>query len=291
MSLKSTESRIEMSQKKSILITGCSSGIGLCAALSLQARGYLVVASVRKQQDIEALRAQGLKHVIQLDLDSSASIDSAIKQTLDISGGSLFALFNNGAFGQPGAVEDLTRETLRKSFETNLFGTHELTSKLIPIFLKQKDARIVQNSSVLGLCAMPMRGAYNATKFALEGLSDTLRLELNGTGIKIILIEPGPILSDFRKNAVQALERNVDFSVSRHQKLYETSLARLQKQGATSRFTLGPEAVVEKLILALEARSPAARYYVTTPTWIVAVLKRVLGTSLLDRFALWAGRA
>lgn len=280
-----------MQENKSILITGCSSGIGLCAALTLQARGYQVIASVRNKNDIKHLQDKGLEHVIQLDLSSSESISTAVKRTLDITEGKLFALFNNGAFGQPGAVEDLTRDTLRKSFETNLFGTHELTARLLPVLLQQKDARIVQNSSVLGLCAMPMRGAYNATKFALEALSDTLRLELKGTSVKVILIEPGPILSDFRKNAVLALQENVDFSGSRHQALYEQALARLQKPGATSRFTLGPEAVVKKLILALESRSPAARYFVTTPTWVVAILKRFLWTGLLDKFARWAGKS
>lgn len=280
-----------MSQQKSVLITGCSSGIGLCAALTLQARGYLVVATVRQQKDIESLRAQGLKHVLQLDLASSDSIQRAVEDCLDITGGELFALFNNGAFGQPGAVEDLSRDTLRKSFETNLFGTHELTVKLLPTFLQQEDARIVQNSSVLGLCAMPMRGAYNATKYALEGLTDTLRMELHGSSVKVVLIEPGPILSDFRKNALRALQENVDTSSSRHQQMYAQALQRLQKEGATSRFTLGPEAVVDKLILALEAQSPRARYFVTTPTWIVAILKRFLTGAMLDRFARWAGRA
>ena len=280
-----------MSQQKSVLITGCSSGIGLCAALTLQARGYLVVATVRQQKDIESLRAQGLKHVLQLDLASGNSINKAVDDCLEITGGKLFAVFNNGAFGQPGAVEDFSRDTLRKSFETNLFGTHELTVKLLPTFLQQEDARIVQNSSVLGLCAMPMRGAYNATKYALEGLTDTLRMELHGSSVKVVLIEPGPILSDFRKNALRALQENVDVSSSRHQQMYAQALERLQKEGATSRFTLGPEAVVDKLILALEAQAPRARYFVTTPTWIVAVLKRLLPGALLDHFARWAVRA
>lgn len=280
-----------MQHNKSILITGCSSGIGFCAARILQERGYLVIASVRKPADIEKLKEAGLRHVIQLDLSSPESIEHAVAQTLEISGGNLFALFNNGAYGQPGAVEDLSREALRKSFETNLFGTHELTTRLMPVFLKQNDARIVQNSSVLGLCAMPMRGAYNATKFALEGLSDTMRLELVNTSVKVVLIEPGPILSDFRKNALLALEANIDFTNSRHKEMYNMALERLKREGAASKFTLGPEAVVDKLILALESKSPAARYYVTTPTWIVAILKRVLGTSLLDKFCRWAGKA
>lgn len=279
------------SEAKSILITGCASGIGLCAAETLQARGYQVVASVRQQKDIEVLRERGLQHVVQLDLASSESIARGVEACLAITGGRLFALFNNGAFGQPGAVEDLSRETLRKSFESNLFGTHELTTRLLPVMLREADARIVQNSSVLGLCAMPMRGAYNATKFALEGLSDTLRMELTGSSVKVVLIEPGPILSDFRKNALMALEQNVDMGNSRHADKYQLALARLRKAGASSRFTLGPESVVDKLIKALEAPSPKARYYVTTPTYIVAWLKTLLPTKLMDRFAIRAGGA
>ncbi len=277
--------------KKSVLITGCSSGIGLTAAQMLQKRGYQVIASVRQNEDIDKLLAFGLEHVIQLDLNSSTSIDQAIFQCLNITGGKLFALFNNGAFGQPGAVEDLSRETLRKTFECNVFGTHELTVKLLPVLLKQDDARIIQNSSVLGLCAMPMRGAYNASKYALEGLTDTLRMELRNTAVQVILIEPGPILSSFRINALQALKENVNIENSRHKLLYEAACERLTKEGPSSRFTLGPEAVVAKLIKALEHEHPAPRYYVTTPTWIVGGLKRLLSTRILDKFAIWAGKA
>ncbi len=278
-------------QEKSILITGCSSGIGLCAALTLQARGYRVIASVRQTKDIENLKSQGLRQVIQLDLMSSASIEAAVEETLSLCDGKLFALFNNGAFGQPGAVEDLSRDTLRKSFECNLFGTHELTRRVLPHMLRMEDARIIQNSSVLGFCAMPMRGAYNATKFALEGLSDTLRMELHGSGVKVILIEPGPIRSNFRRNALREMQENIDIAASRHKLMYENAYERLNKEAATSRFTLGPEAVVDKVILALEKRRPKERYFVTTPTWIAGVLKRMLNTKNLDAFARWAGKA
>ena len=278
-------------RRKSILITGCSSGIGLCAARTLHERGYQVIASVRNASDIPRLQALGLPHVIQLDLRDSTSIDGAVETVLEITGGKLFALFNNGAYGQPGAVEDLSRETLRQQFETNLFGTHELTIKLLPTFLQQDDARIVQNSSILGFTAMPMRGAYNASKFALEGLTDTLRLELMDTPVRISLIEPGPIVSHFRRNALIALEQHIHTDTSRHTELYRKGLERLKKEGATSRFTLPPEAVVNKLIHALESKNPRRRYFVTFPTYLMAVLKVVLPGSWMDRLVFKAGRS
>ncbi len=279
-----------MKRNKSILITGCSSGIGKSAALILQNRGYTVIASVRKPEDVAVLKGEGLAHVIPLDLNDSSSIDNAVQKTLAIAGGELFALFNNGAYGQPGAVEDLTRSTLRKQFETNVFGTHELTVKLLP-HMRMDDARIVQNSSILGFVSMPMRGAYNASKHALEGLTDTLRLELSETNTKVVLIQPGPILSCFRQNALAALEENVDFRQSRHKIRYEGALKRLKKIGAPSKYTLGPEAVVDKLILALESPSPKARYRVTFPTHLAALLKPLLPSSMLDRIFISAAKS
>lgn len=275
--------------QKSILITGCSSGIGLEAAKTLQQRGYLVVASCRKSTDIPALKAVGFKHVLQLDLTSSESIRAAIAETLAITDGKLFALFNNGAFGLPGAVEDLTREALKVQFETNFFGTHELTQLLLPTLLSMPDARIIQNSSVLGLVPMPARGAYIASKFALEGLTDTMRLELHNTSVKVVTIEPGPITSYFRQNALQAMTRYVDYQNSRHQAMYEQSLARLKSKESSTRFTLPASAVVDKLILALEKPRPNPRYFVTFPTHLMASLKRVLSTRALDRFIIKFG--
>lgn len=274
---------------KSILITGCSSGIGLDAAIRLQERGHLVIASVRNTDDIEGLKLKGLKHVIQLDLRSSDSIRSAVDQTLELTGGQLFALFNNGAYAIPGAVEDLTRAAIRRQFETNLFGTMELTNLLLPTMLKQADARIIQCSSVLGMVAMPFRGAYNSTKFALEGLTDTLRQELKATSVKVSLIEPGPILTDFRKNSLAAFKEEIDIGASRHKPSYQATLQRLEKEGAAVPFTLGPEAVTKKLIHAVESNRPRARYYVTFPTYLMGFLKRILGTNLLDRFLMKAG--
>jgi NAD(P)-dependent dehydrogenase (short-subunit alcohol dehydrogenase family) len=269
--------------QKSILITGCSSGIGLCAALKLQDLGYQVIASVRHPDQIAPLQQQGLKHVIQLDLADSVSIDQGITACLALTGGRLFALFNNGAFGLPGAVEDLSREALRYQFETNLFGTHELTQKLLPVLLQESDARIVQNSSVLGFAAMPYRGAYVASKFALEGLSDCLRMELKSTGVKVVLLEPGPIDTAFRSNALHQLQRWIPLQNSRHSSAYGQAVSRLEHQGPAVPFTLPPEAVVKALIQALESPRPQARYFITVPTHLLGLGKRLLSNRWLDR--------
>lgn len=266
----------------SVLITGCSSGIGLEAAKMLQQRGFLVVASCRRLEDVEVLKAAGIQHVVQLDLADSVSIERGLQETLSITGGNLYALFNNGAYGQPGAVEDLSVEVLRAQFNINFFGTHELTCKVLKCMLAQGYGRIVNNSSVLGLVALPFRGAYNSSKFALEGLTDTLRLELADTPIHVSLIEPGPIESHFRANALTALKDNIDIAQSRHQQGYEEAIKRLAKEGPTSSQTLPSSAVVKKLIHALESQRPKPRYYVTTPTYIAGFLKRILPTRLLD---------
>ncbi|TAN70209.1 MAG: SDR family oxidoreductase [Methylobacter sp.] len=270
-----------MNPLKTILITGCSTGIGYTTALELKKRGHNVIATARKPEDVSRLQQEGFT-AIQLDLADSNSIQQAVSLAIKLTDGKIDALFNNGAFGQPGAVEDLTRDVLRFQFETNLFGTHELTNSIIPLMRKQGHGRIIYNSSVLGFVAMTYRGAYNASKFALEGLADTLRLELYGTNIHISLIEPGPILSDFRKNAFALYKKNIDPTHSYHKEIYKVMEARLQKEGAAAPFTLPASAVTEKVIHALEAKRPKTRYYVTFPTYLFAFLKRILPISWLD---------
>ncbi len=270
-----------MTTFKTILITGCSSGIGYNAAVALKNRGHQVIASARNPEDVTRLTQLGFTALL-LDLADSRSIQQAVQQMLELTGGRCDALFNNGAFGQPGAVEDLSREVLRYQFETNLFGTHELTNLLIPVMRKQGHGRIIYNSSVLGLVAMRYRGAYNASKFALEGLADTLRLELHGTNIHISLIEPGPILTNFRQNSFALYKKNIDAEHSVHKDTYQVMEERLQKEGAAVMFTLPAEAVTQKVIHALEANRPKIRYYVTFPTYLFATLKRVLPVSWLD---------
>jgi NAD(P)-dependent dehydrogenase (short-subunit alcohol dehydrogenase family) len=268
-------------EPKSVLITGCSTGIGNCLVHRLRERGYRVFASARKESDVAALSAAGFTS-LQLDLDSSGSIRAALEKVLDHTQGRLYALINNGAYGQPGAVEDLSRAALRAQFETNLFGTQELTNLVIPVMRARGEGRIIQISSILGIVCFAYRGAYNATKFALEALSDTLRLELRDTDIYVSLIEPGPITSRFRANAYAAFRRNIDREHSAHRDYY----ARVEKRLEGSRplpFTLPPEAVLKKVIHALEARRPKARYGVTFPTHLFAVLRRLLPVRLLDR--------
>jgi NAD(P)-dependent dehydrogenase (short-subunit alcohol dehydrogenase family) len=266
---------------KSILITGCSSGIGLCVARGLRARGHRVFATARKPQDVERLASEGFES-LPLDLTESASIKAATEGVLERTGGTLDALFNNGAYGQPGAVEDLSRDTLREQFETNLFGTQELTNLILPVMRHQGHGRIIQNSSVLGFVAMPYRGAYNASKFALEALSDTLRLELTGTGIHLSLIEPGPITSRFRANAYAAYLRNVRKETSSHRQTYDALERRLSAGESPTPFTLPPEAVLKRVVHALESPRPRIRYYVTVPTYVFAALRRVLPFAWLD---------
>lgn len=268
-------------QKKAVLITGCSSGIGLCAAQQLQQRGYRVFATARKNEDVAKLNALGLESLT-LDLNDSASINAAVDEILTRTGGQLYGLFNNAGFGQPGAVEDLRRDVMRQQFETNVFGMLELTNRIIPVMRRQGFGRIVQNSSVLGLVAMPYRGAYNASKFALEGLADTLRLELAGTGIHVSLIEPGPIRSRFRANSFALYQQNIDRDHSVHRERYLGMENRLTKPGPAAPFTLQPEAVVEKLLHALASPRPRIRYYVTVPTRFFTLLRKLLPYRALD---------
>jgi len=272
-----------------VLITGCSSGIGLCVAEGLRERGYPVFATARAEADVQRLAQAGFVS-LRLDLRDSLSIAAAVDAMLERTGGTLYALFNNGAYGQPGAVEDLTRTVLREQLETNLLGWLELTNRIIPVMRRQGYGRIIQNSSVLGLVALPYRGAYNTSKFALEGLTDTLRLELAGSGIHVSLIEPGPIRSRFRHHALESFRRNIDASTSVHRDRYRGMLERLQKEGDAAPFTLEPNAVLARVIQALESRRPKVRYYVTVPTYLFGFLRRVLPDRWMDRVVLRISR-
>jgi len=271
-----------MTKQKSILITGCSTGIGYCVAKGLKDRGYRVFATARKPEDVEKLRDEGLES-LQLDLNNSLSMKNAITRILQKTDGELYALFNNGAYGQPGALEDITTDVLRQQFETNVFGWHELTNLVLPIMRRQGYGRIIQNSSVLGLVSLKFRGAYNASKYAIEGLSDTLRQELMGTHIQISLIEPGPIDSQFRANSFNIYKKTINKNDSFFKAHYEAMEARLSKKGPAVPFTLPPEAVLKKVIHALENNKPKTHYYVTFPTYLFGYLKRILPTKALDR--------
>ncbi|HEV7463401.1 MAG TPA: SDR family oxidoreductase [Methyloceanibacter sp.] len=270
--------------ERSILITGCSSGIGLASAREMKARGWRVFATARKHEDLARLRDEVAVESLYLDYAEPASIAEAAEHVLAATGGRLTALFNNGAYGQPGAVEDLTPDVLRAQFEANVFGWHDLTRSVIPSMRAQGEGRIVFCSSVLGLVAAPYRGAYCASKFAIEALADTLRMELATTGIKVVLIEPGPIASRFLEHALEAYRRNIDLDGSPHREVYRARIARME-EGGSQTFKLGPEAVAAKLVKALESRTPKPRYYVTVPTYVAAFLRRLLPTRALDAVA------
>jgi NAD(P)-dependent dehydrogenase (short-subunit alcohol dehydrogenase family) len=270
--------------ERSVLITGCSSGIGLASAREMKRRGWRVFATARKPEDIARLKHEEGVESLYLDYAEPDSIEAAADQVLQATGGTLDALFNNGAYGQPGAVEDLRRDVLRDQFEAGFFGWHDLTSRIIPAMRQQGEGRIVFCSSVLGLVSAPYRGAYCASKFAVEALADSLRMELAATGIRIVLIEPGPIASRFLEHALEAYRRNIDLEGSAHREIYRTRIARLE-EGGDQTFKLGPEAVALKLVHALESRNPRRRYYVTIPTYAAALFRRLLPTRALDAIA------
>jgi NAD(P)-dependent dehydrogenase (short-subunit alcohol dehydrogenase family) len=266
---------------KSVLITGCSSGIGYNAAHGLRARGWRVFASCRQLKDCERLRAEGFDSPV-LDYADPATIESALAEVLAATGGTLDALYNNGAYAIPAYTEDLPRDALRAIFEANLFGWHDLTTRVLPVMRAQGHGRIVNCSSVLGLVGAKWRGAYVATKFALEGLTDVLRLELRGTGIRVVLIEPGPITSRIRANAALQFERWIDWENSVHKDSYAALRHRLYEAKGPDKFELPASAVTKRLIHALESPNPRPRYYVTFPTWLSGALKRILPTRALD---------
>ena len=271
---------------RSILVTGASTGIGRAAAETLAARGWRVFATARKPEDIAALSAIPGVEALFLDYRDPASIATCANRVLAATDGRLYGLFNNGAYGQPGAVEDLTPEVLRAQFEANFFGWHDLARRLIPAMRAAGRGRIVQCSSVLGIAAMKYRGAYTASKFALEGLTDTLRMELRGSGIEVVSIRPGPIATNFVPNAMAQFRANIDIDASPHAEVYRRRLDRMRRGGA-SRFKLPPSAVVDRLIDALESPRPRPTYRVTTATLILDVARRLLP----DRTMSWlAGR-
>lgn len=271
-----------MNAHRSVLITGCSSGIGLAAARALKGRGWRVLGTARKPADLERLGQREGIETLALELSDTASIAACAAEALARTDNHLDALYNNAAYGMMGALEDTTAEQLRAHFEVNVIATHELTRRLVPAMRAQGHGRIVMCSSVLGLVSGPYRGAYAASKFALEALSDALRLELQPAGISVSLLEPGPIESEFLASTLARFRAEVDIEGSAHRDDYRRRLA-VMEAGGNSRFKLPPQAVIAKLVHALESPRPRARYRIGLPTQAAALLKRVLPTRMLDR--------
>ena len=278
-----------MTDQRVIFITGCSSGIGLDAALTLTKRGHRVIASCRKAKDVQKLIDKGCEAVL-MDVDDSHSITNVFADVLASTQGRLDVLINNAGYGQAGALEDISRDVLRSQFETNVFGLMELTRLAIPVMRQQGHGRIINMSSVLGLISMPFRGAYNASKYAVEGLCDTLRLELKPSGIHVICIEPGPIDTEFRKNVVGSSLKKVDMENSYFQAQYQYMLGSFRQQKSASIFTKKTDVVIGKLIHAIESKQPKAKYPVTFPTHLFIFLKRVLSIRMLDRLLVYLSK-
>ena len=272
---------------QSILITGCSSGIGLDAARTLSQRGWRVFASCRNKADVARMTDEfGLESVL-IDYEDQDTIEAGFKEVLAATGGRLDALFNNGAYAIPGAVEDLPTAALRQIFEANFFGWHHLTRLALPVMRAQGHGRILQNSSVLGFAALRYRGAYNATKFALEGLTDTIRLETDHPHIHFSLIEPGPIRTKIRENSVPHFKKWITVKGSAHEQLYEKALIpRLTAiNPPKDMFELEPDAVTKDVIHALESPRPRIRYRITTATKLMMIAKRLLSSRQMDKLA------
>ncbi|VEG89600.1 SDR family NAD(P)-dependent oxidoreductase [Legionella spiritensis] len=267
---------------KTIFISGCSTGIGFYLAQTLQNKGYQVIASCRKPQDVERLQELGL-YTLRMDVSDSASINQAVEQLLEYTQGRLDVLINNAGFGQAGALEDISREVMLKQFQTNVFGLHELTRQIIPVMRTQGSGRIINISSVLGRVSLPFRGAYNASKYAVEGLSDTLRLELEPAGIWVSSIQPGPIDSQFRDTVVDVSLKAVDMEASFFYPQYKNMLLHFKKTKKKSMLTQKPEAVLKKVLHAIEARKPRPGYAVTLSAHLLILARRVLPARWLHR--------
>lgn len=275
-------------ERKVIVITGCSSGIGLDAAITLSRRGYQVIASCRKTEDFEKLQQSGLDAIL-LDLDNTASIDAAFKEIQKLGKGRIDVLINNAGYGQVGALEDIPGEVLLAQFQTNVFGLMAISRLVIPVMRKQGEGRIINISSVLGVVSLPFKGAYNASKYALEGLSDTLRLELQPSGIKVITIEPGPIQSLWADTLKHSF-KHIDLQHSVFKDNYEGMLTNLTQKKEASFFTKKSSAVTKKLIHAIEAKYPRPKYQVTFVAGLLIFLKRILPVRVMDQFLLYCAR-
>ena len=262
-----------------IIITGCSTGIGFETANYLKDKFVKVYPTARRPEDVEMLKNIGFENAMQLDVTKPDTISEVIKKVLEIDG-KIDVWFNNAGFGQPGAIEDIKTDILREQFETNVFGLHECTRQIIPVMRKQGYGKIIQHSSVLGLISLFGRGAYNASKYAIEGLTDTLRLELKDTDIYPVILNTGPITSDFRKNAVKKLESNIDIEHSIFKERYLNNLKGADKKVPFNEETVSVARVVHKIIL---SKRPRARYYITKATYLLGYSKRALSTFLLDK--------
>ncbi|MEO0543589.1 MAG: SDR family NAD(P)-dependent oxidoreductase [Pseudomonadota bacterium] len=270
-----------MMDKPVIIVTGCSTGIGAHCARKLLEDGWRVIATARKDEDLARLRAEGAEALF-LEHRDPDSIASFFSQAMELTGNRLDALFNNAGYAQPGAVEDLPIEALREQMEVNFFAYHQIIHLAVPVMREQGHGRIINCSSVLGRVAMPWRGAYTASKFALNALTKTLRMELDGTGIHVSLIEPGSIPSNIAANGVRYAMKYIDYANSPHADKYRKRLENLNAQKPPTDLS-GAEPVYKALRKALTSRRPRPHYPVKLETHIAIALDRLLPRDIFYR--------
>jgi NAD(P)-dependent dehydrogenase (short-subunit alcohol dehydrogenase family) len=262
-----------------LLITGCSSGIGRATALEAARRGHLVFASARDPRTIRDLEGQGSIRALRLDIQDSASCVEAVRRVLQ-EAGRVDALVNNAGFAQYGAIEDVSIERWQQQFDVNVFGTVRMTQAALPAMREARGGTIVNMSSVAGKLSIPFAAPYCSTKHALEAISDALRVEVSPFGIRVVVIEPGPIVTKFEERA----RKEVD-PILKGKGPYSPFYGEAERamDGDFRRGELPAEAVARVVLRAVEARRPKIRYQVTAMSRTVIPLRRLLPDRYFDR--------
>jgi NAD(P)-dependent dehydrogenase (short-subunit alcohol dehydrogenase family) len=267
---------------KTALVTGASSGIGEATVRRLMQDGYQVYAAARRQDRMKPLAAAGAV-LLSLDLTDDASIIAAVSRIEAETGGSLDVLVNNAGYGSYGALEDVPLEEARRQFEVNLFGLARLIQLILPMMRQRRAGRIVNVTSIGGKIHEPFGSWYHATKYALEGLSDCLRVELAPFGISVIVIEPGAIRTDWNGIARDSLlQRSEASAYSQYARRHAGMLAR----GDTERFSSPPSVVADAIGRSVAARRPRTRYAVGGGARTILGIRRLLSDRMFDRM-LW----
>lgn len=277
----------ESGAAKTVLITGGTDGLGKAAAVMLAGRGWRVFAAGRSaekraQMDVLARERRLPIESVEMDVCSGASVEAAVRTVLERAG-ALDTLINNAGVGYVAAVEDLRLEDLRAQFETNFFGVVRVTQAVLPHMRRRRRGRILMISSVAGLIVPPTYGAYSGSKFALEGLSNALRLEAAPFGVQVVLIEPGYIITGFQQTAADLAQPYAEkFKSGAYAKIYEGAWAASKRGRDVSKAT--PEDFARVVVRAMESPRPRARYGVTSLAAFAAFARRFFPDRALDAF-------
>ena len=270
----------EENKEGPILVTGCSSGIGLSLVELLLKKGYDVIATARKEVDLCTLMSMGAKAVY-LDLDKPDTLEAAIHQVKKMTP-TLYALINNSGFAQPGSVRDLSLELMQAQFQTNVFGTIGWTNLCLPLLSHGGPTKLIFLSSILGVVSAPYLGAYCASKYALEAFISSLRMELSGSKTHVISIRPGAIETEFRHRAVQELKNGIALEESQSKCQYQKSIANSEKKKAKGK-RMDSKKAAEIIVSVLEKEKPKTAYYVTAPAILMGALRRFIPERWVER--------